>query len=265
MMIKLIMSDMDGTLLDEHSDLPPRFDEVMAKLKERDILFAPASGRQYYGLVRQLKKYEDSFIFIAENGSYVVYRGQEIFSASMDRNLVGELLKITAAIPEAHAVLCGKNSAYVLSDKDEAFFTEMNKYYARYKVVASFDEVDDDIFKIAICDFSEKGAEYNAYPHFANYKGEYKAVVSGQLWLDLMNPEVNKGVAAVHIQEKFNIKPQECMAFGDYMNDAELMQSVYHSYAMENAHPEIKKIARFQAKSNGEYGVIVAIEKMLLR
>ena len=47
-MIKLILSDMDGTLLDDEAKLPAEFDAMMAKLKDRGVMFAPASGRQYY-------------------------------------------------------------------------------------------------------------------------------------------------------------------------------------------------------------------------
>ena len=46
-MIKLIMSDMDGTLLDENGQLPQGFDDIIRQLQERNVLFAPCSGRQY--------------------------------------------------------------------------------------------------------------------------------------------------------------------------------------------------------------------------
>ena len=51
------------------------------------------------------------------------------------------------------------------------------------------------------------------------------------------------------------------MVFGDYLNDLEMMKSAYHSYAMKNAHEELKKVARFEAKSNDENGVVLAIKE----
>ena len=65
------------------------------------------------------------------------------------------------------------------------------------------------------------------------------------------------------MQEKLNVKPEECAAFGDYMNDYEMLQSVGYGYAMQNARPEIKKVAKFQTVSNNEYGVTVAIKKFI--
>ena len=64
--IKLIFCDMDGTLLDGNSNLPPDFDEVIGEVIRRGAIFAPASGRQYSALVLQMKQFADEFIFISE-------------------------------------------------------------------------------------------------------------------------------------------------------------------------------------------------------
>ena len=79
-MIKLILSDMDGTLLDENNQLPAEFDEVMEELHKRGVQFAPASGRQYYSLLKSFPQYEDRFIFVSDNGTIVRQHGKELFS-----------------------------------------------------------------------------------------------------------------------------------------------------------------------------------------
>ena len=65
------------------------------------------------------------------------------------------------------------------------------------------------------------------------------------------------------IQKKYNISYDETMAFGDYLNDYEMMQTCYYSYAMENAHEDLKAICNFNAPSNDEFGVITTIEHFL--
>ena len=55
MSIKLIASDMDGTLLDNEGNIPEGFDETIEELRKRDVLFVPASGRQYYALLREME------------------------------------------------------------------------------------------------------------------------------------------------------------------------------------------------------------------
>ena len=53
------------------------------------------------------------------------------------------------------------------------------------------------------------------------------------------------------------------MVFGDYNNDLEMLELAYFSYAMENAHPNVKKAARFQTNSNNEEGVEMILEQLL--
>lgn len=262
-MIKLIFSDMDGTLLDAAGKLPREFDEVMRELQRREIIFAPASGRQYYTLVHQFEAYKDAFVFLAENGTYAAYQGKELFSSALPRAVVRDMLAIAAQIPQTHTVLCGKKSAYIQRGA-AAFEAEVEKYYIRCQVVDDFTAIDDDILKIAVCDLSEGGAEINTYRHFTAFKDQFQIAVSSHLWMDITNPGVNKGTTAQSVQKMLGISPEESMAFGDYLNDRELLGAAYYSYAMENAHPAIKKIARFTAPSNRENGVMQTIRQVVL-
>ena len=89
--------------------------------------------------------------------------------------------------------------------------------------------------------------------------------LSSEVWTDFMPLNGNKGTAIKSLQKMFGVKPEECAAFGDFINDLEMLDSVYYSYAMENAHDEVKKKARFRAKSNVEHGVLLAIQDMMDR
>ncbi|MBO9659671.1 MAG: HAD hydrolase family protein, partial [Chitinophagaceae bacterium] len=107
------------------------------------------------------------------------------------------------------------------------------------------------------------GAEANSYPVFRHLEGALQVKVSGKIWLDLSHQLANKGRALQAVQQQLNISVEECMAFGDYLNDVEMMQQAYFSYAMSNAHPEVKKAARFEAMSNEENGVGQVIVKVI--
>jgi len=78
--IRLIVTDMDGTLLDDSGSLPPRWSEVALQMHERGITFAPASGRQYDALAALFDGTSDAF-FIAENGAHVVHDGALVSAA----------------------------------------------------------------------------------------------------------------------------------------------------------------------------------------
>lgn len=259
-MIKFIATDMDGTLLNSQKELSPKFYDVFEKLKKRDVLFAAASGRQYYTLADEFDDIKEDMLFIAENGTFVVYKGKELVVNGLDRDLANELVRIGRTIDNTNIVLCGKNSAYVESS-DERFLGEVRKYYHRYEIVDDLEKVDDTVLKVTMCDFN--GSEKNSYKYFEKYKDELQVAIAGEIWLDITAGGVNKGVAIKKIQNLLNIDFKETMVFGDYLNDLEMMDSAYHSYAMENAHEDIKKAARFMTKSNDEDGVIFKIKEVM--
>ena len=260
-MIKFIATDMDGTLLNSNNEIHADFYPMFQSLKEKDIIFAAASGRQYYNLLERFKDIKDDMMFIAENGTFVVYKGKELIVNSLEKDIAKELIEIGRTIPNSYVILCGKNSAYIESH-DERLIKQTAKYYERYKIVEDLTSIDDDILKVTICDFN--GSENNSNNYFDEYRDKVQITVSGEIWLDIVAKGINKGVAINEIQNLLNIDYKETMVFGDYLNDLEMMSSAYHSYAMANAHDTLKKAARFIAKSNDENGVIQAIKSVAL-
>lgn len=261
-MIKWIISDMDGTLLDDSGNLPQDFDEIMEELDKRNIIFSPASGRQYYALAKQFEKYKDKWLFIAENGTMVVKGGKLLSYVALPDTLTGELIKAASSIEGTFPVVCTCEGSYITEENDE-LLAQLSKYYTQYTLIDSFDEIKKPIIKISVCDCKEKNAKENVLKHLEVYSNFVHVVMATNVWVDVMSKEVNKGVAISAIQKKMGIKPEECMAFGDYFNDWEMLQVVGESYAMENAAPDIKKIAKHIAPSNNQAGVITVIRKML--
>lgn len=262
-MIRIIFSDMDGTLLTSANKLPDGFDETMAELKKRGVIFAPASGRQYFSLLKSFEKYVDEFLFLAENGTLVMHREIEIFSSPIDRAAVDEVLKVTEPLKNILRVWCGKKDAYIRREQDTPENQrELDKYYTHNAVVDDFAEIDDTPIKVAMFDVTCR-AEENIYKHLAPFYDSLQVVLSSSQWVDVMSPGINKGEAVRAVQRILDLKPEECAAFGDYLNDYEMIQAVGHSFAMANAHPDLKKIARYETASNDEFGVIVGIKKLM--
>lgn len=78
-----------------------------------------------------------------------------------------------------------------------------------------------------------------------------------------MAPGINKGGAVKLLQESLGITPEETMVFGDQMNDIEMMQQAYYSFAVGNARPEVKAAARFQADVNVKDGVLKVLRLLV--
>ncbi len=259
--IRLIATDMDGTLVDDakqiHDELWPLIDE----LHSRGITFCPASGRQYYNLRLQFEDVADELVFIAENGSYVVAQGREISSDCLGLGVAQQVVAAVRSIPEAGAVLCGKRSAYV-ERRDRPFVDRATPYYARLKVVEDLLEVtDDDVLKVAIYDFVS--AERNTAPRLAGFGAAHQVVVSGPHWVDVMSPTANKGQAVRRVQKALGVTPDQTIVFGDFLNDLEMMDTATYSFAMANAHPRLKERAGWVAPTNNANGVVRTIRTVL--
>lgn len=260
-MVKLVVTDMDGTFVNSEKKFSEEFWEVFEKMKEKDIKFVVASGRQYQNLRKNFEKIKDEIIFIAENGSYVLANEKEIYSRNLSKEAIKKYVEIGRKIPTTNMIVCGKKSAYIES-KEPEFLAEVNKYCEAVTFVEDVLKVEnDDIIKIAFCDLT--GTEKNVYPYMKD-ETDCQIVVSGDIWLDVSHLESNKGIALEKLQESLGIGYENTMIFGDYLNDYEMMKKGKYSYAMANAHEELKKIANFVTeKTNDENGVIEELKKIL--
>jgi Cof subfamily protein (haloacid dehalogenase superfamily) len=259
--IRLIASDMDGTLVDDakeiHGELWPLIDELHA----RGVTFCPASGRQYYNLVREFGDVADELVFIAENGTYVVARGREISSDGLDVDFARQVVRRIRDIPGAGAILCGKHSAYI-ERRDPPFITQASTYYARLRIVEDLTEVaDDDVLKVTVYDFVS--GEHNTAPRLEEIRSTHQVVISGAHWVDVLSPTASKGHALRQVQAALGVTPDQTMAFGDFLNDLEMMDAATYSFAMANAHPRLKERARWVAPTNNANGVVRAIRAVL--
>ena len=262
-MIKIIFCDMDGTLLTSENKLPEGFDEVMAELKRRGVIFAPASGRQFFSLIRSFEDYVDEFLFLAENGTLVMYKGEEIFSSPLGFEAAREVLAASENFENILRVYCGKKDAYLRSEQNiPEFHAELEKYYTHNGVIDSFDEIEDIPLKIALFD-PTGNSKKNIYDKLAQFYDSLQVVLSSDYWVDVMSPNINKGEAVKNIRRVMNFKPEECAAFGDYLNDCEMIQAVGYGFAMANAHPDLKRFAKFETTSNDQAGVLVGIRRLI--
>ena len=263
-MIKIIFSDMDGTLLTNENKLPEGFDGMITELSRRGVIFAPASGRQYFSLLRSFDKYSDDFLFLAENGTLVMHKGKEIFSSPLNVAATRDVLAASEGFENILRVYCGKKDAYIRREQDTPEFrAELEKYYTHNDVVDNFREIRDVPLKIAFFD-PTANAKTNIYDKLAPFKSSLQVVLSSDYWVDVMSPSINKGEAVKNIQRIMNVKPEECAAFGDYLNDYEMLQAVGYGFAMANAHPDLKKVARFETLSNDKSGVLFGIRRLMV-
>lgn len=262
-MIKLIVSDLDGTLLNSQKQLPNNFHKLIHNLSEHNIKFIAASGRPVYTLKHNFKEISNKISYIGDNGGVIDLNSGVNVITPICNSLVKKVIKHyrDINIPGLHIILCGANCAYVEST-DTTFNSEVDIYYINKKVVENIESVNDDIVKITF--YSNNDIESITYNYFSPlFSKELNLAISGSVWLDIMANEVNKGEALKKLQEKLCILPQETIVFGDYYNDIEMFKRASYSFAMANSPSDVKCHATEVIGSNDEDSVVKKIEEFL--
>ena len=252
--VKLIVSDLDGTLLDTQGQIPAGLWAAIAELRERGILFVPGSGRQYATLERQFAPAPGTPI-IAENGALGIYDGKPFHVEPLSREIVEEAIYITRehADSEVSLLVCGRQAAYSDS-RDEEFLARTRASYAAFEQLGDVRNFSDDVLKVAF--FHPSSAQTCALPLYAGASWFSDVVVSGENWMDLMAHGVSKGRALRKLQDALRITPEQTMVFGDHLNDLDMIDAAAYSYAVANAQPEVLARARFRAPAHTENGVL---------
>lgn len=258
--VRMVITDMDGTLLDSGHEVSSKFFSQFQELKKRNIKFVAASGRQYFSIIEKLDPIKEDIIVVAENGAYVREREKEILATPLNNNTIKEILDLLKGIKEIHTVLCGKTNAYI-NGESEAFQQKLREYYSEYTVVDDLTAFDGEILKIALYHFHS--SEQHIYPIVKHLESKLKVKVSGENWLDLSEMNANKGYALQKLQRLYGINEQETMVFGDYNNDLEMLALGHFSFAMANAHPNVKAVANYSTASNDDMGVEQILDQLL--
>ncbi|WP_372440619.1 Cof-type HAD-IIB family hydrolase [Cellulomonas dongxiuzhuiae] len=260
--VRLVAVDMDGSLLDDAKRVDASFWPLLDTLVARGVTVCPASGRQYATLRRQLGR--DDLVYVAENGAHVVRDGGTLavhgLEATVARDVVRAVRRSAAAGADVGVVLCGLRSAYV-ERVDAPFLAQCEPYYALLEQVPDLTAVQDTVLKVAVYDFGP--AATGAGPALAPFGGVARVLVSGEHWVDVMSPGADKGHALRDVQRALGVGPEQTVAFGDYFNDVGMLEAAHWSFAMDNAHPDVRARARFVAPSNNDNGVVRTLRELL--
>lgn len=241
-MIKLIASDIDGTLLPEgQTDLSSEIYEIIRELNKHDIIFVAASGRQLESQQRLFSPVAEDISYISENGAICMLKGKRFVISEFNRSLATRIIDELEKRPNCKVAISTPSTQYIKSG-DEAFYNYMC-HTLKYKVttIGAFKDINEPIVKIA---FLDNITNEESLTHFKSlFEKEIRVVTSGNLWIDFIPFDSNKGTALKFILEKLDLTPTDAICFGDQQNDIEMLEYTATSYAMAHAKPEVQKHA----------------------
>lgn len=283
--MKLIATDLDGTLLNEMGEVSAKNAAAIRRAMENNIEVVVATGRSYETANRQLQAVDLQLPIISLNGAIVYTTNKKVVSSIPMDKAIAQKVQSACQQQNIYFEIYANNGVY--SNSKEYFMDVMidiaktaNPTISQEEIRKRVDERFDDENVQFITDYNPLFAD----PDFAVYKmlafssnkeklaainkqfiGESGLTVtsSGNTNLEFNHPDAQKGIALKQFAESRGIDLKDVMAFGDNFNDLSMLTIVGYSIAMGNAEDEIKKQCKFITKNNTEHGVAYAIEEML--
>ncbi|MTB63782.1 Cof-type HAD-IIB family hydrolase [Streptococcus sp. zg-86] len=275
MKIKAVVTDMDGTFLDDRGGFDrTRFERVLEQLEKREIPFIVASGNGLERLLDLFVGFEDRIFFLAENGGLFYHKGQTIFRKILDRHLIEELIRHYQPRVADYCLMVSSDTTMYIDEQAPQPFEETDLAITAEQLQAFWDKivrlpnllelpadatithagfwVPEELVADLVTDCNEVFGEH------------LLAVTSGYGSVSILPKGVHKAWGLEQILQPLGIDASEVLAFGDSDNDLELLAYAGYSYAMENASERVQTTAKFCAPSHTEQGVLQVIEDLVL-
>ena len=271
--IKVIATDMDGTLLDPKGQLDlPRLEKILDKLDQRGIRFVIATGNEIHRMRQLLKHSAERVVLVVANGARIFENDELLQAQTWDDAMVDRaLVHFKGRECQDQFVVTAMNGAFV---KEGTVFTELDKFMTPemieklYQRMNFVDEFDPNLFGGVLKMSMVVGEErLDSVLQEINdlFDGHVRAVSSGYGCIDILQDGIHKAWGLVELLKRWNLKPEQIMAFGDSENDIEMLELAGFSYAMENAEEAVKEIATKVAPANSQAGVYQVLENWLER
>lgn len=262
-MIRLIASDIDGTLVPDGTlKIDPHMMDVIRRCRRNGIFFAGASGRQYHSMAKLFQPVQDDIFFITDNGTILRDARKVYMENVISPSMLTELIRDAKKLPDSDLMLCAMDCAYC-EDEGEMFYWMRDSYKFNIRVIGDFENnLTDDIVKLSIYHKGDCEALVNEWFR-PKWQDRTRIQSAGTMWVEVMKPDADKGIALRKLQEVLGISREETMSFGDNMNDLGLLAAAEESYAIGSAREEVKAAAKHVAPPLSENGVTRVITAYL--
>lgn len=262
--IKLVAIDLDDTLLKDDLTISPRAKNAIAKAVESGVAVTFATGRMFTSALPFALDLKLDLPLITYQGALVKYvDGRVVYHKPLPMYLAKEVVNFL--IPYKYHV-----NLYVNDElRMERESPEGHRYANISKVPLHFydnlyDALSDEPTKILII-AKEQELDELAADLEQKFGSAVNITKSKPYFLEVANKEATKGLALAELASSLNLHASQIMAIGDSWNDLDMIEYAGIGVAMNNAAPEVKKIANYITSSNNDDGVAEAIELFVLK
>jgi hypothetical protein len=275
MTVRLVVCDIDGTLLNSSSEVSARTKSAVRAVLDAGCLFILATGRRYPSAKRIAAQLDVDLPLIVHNGAQIrdALTGEMLFQMLMDQAAAASVIDHLWHAGVQPIVFCGVDSASVVSERvfagPESRDSMHNAAYLvrnsalRQATLRDLQGVQTPI-EVAALEQRETVESLAATLHHpllhdvTSLSGPHAAM------LEIIAAGVSKASALHVLCARFGVAIQDTLAIGDNVNDLEMLHAAGTSVAMANAHPAVLTSAIHLTCSNDDDGVAVAIERHVL-
>ncbi|WP_080147229.1 HAD family hydrolase [Marinilactibacillus piezotolerans] len=263
-MIKLVITDLDGTFLNSQGSFDhERYQKAQRLMDEKGVTFAICTGKQCERVEELFEESGSDHLWIlGDSATRIKHAGEYVYESLLPNDIGKRIIKKLEEIADDHAIIaCTPTSAYIKDTTPEAVVEKIRGSYTRIEKVPEFQHIEEAFVKITIYDPVLRC--YDSVKQLVQFQEDAFIVASEAAWIDIANKGVHKGTTVAELQKILGAARSETMVFGDGYNDRELLASGDYSFAMQNAFDEVKDIANYVTKSNDQQGVLKAIEQFI--
>jgi Cof subfamily protein (haloacid dehalogenase superfamily) len=262
--VRLLLADVDGTLVTQDKVLTDRAADAVRRLGEAGILFAITSGRPPRGMSMLIEPLDIKTPIAAFNGGLLVNPDMSVIEQRvLPEEIVTPVADLMGSFGLDTWVYRGADW-YVPDPKGSHVDRESRTVQFGPKVMTSLDELTSDVAKlVGVSDDLDAVARASAAAH-DRFGDHVTAARSQPYYLDVTHPDANKGAVARYLSAKYAIPPQAMATIGDMPNDVLMFAHSGLSIAMGNASPEVQRAARRITSSNEEEGFATAVDRFIL-
>lgn len=261
-MIKLVASDMDGTLLDESSHVPEETFGLIHELHERGVRFVASSGRRYDTLRWFFGPVADEISYVASLGTQVYADGRLLDREVFSTLSVQRLFETCHMFDCLHLAVYEDSATYLIDDLS-AYISELDKDLGTATRVYDPPSPEVNIIKAAVCCDRPELITEMAYVLERELGDWFTFLPSGSRWIDVTPAHLSKATGLAQVMRYFGVERDEVMAFGDSMNDYQMLRFVGHPVVVENARYSLKQVAERVIGPNTAHSVQAALRELL--
>ena len=237
-MVKLILSDLDGTLVPEGAGaLPEELFGLIRALEDCGIAFAVSSGRQHASL-RQVFRGLDQSLIISLNGGCICRGDECLYTNPMPQETALDIAREIWSIPHCDAILETREQCWVYAPKGALICRELDSRGYRYRKAGDLSELEGAVVKVACYD--ESGHVAGKLEGFQRrWGGRVKVARSGERWVDFNVSDKGEGLLAAC--RLLGVSPEETVAFGDNLNDRPMLRAAGQGWVVASGAPALRE------------------------